>query len=265
MTTVAVAAFDDFTASPADAAFATGLAEDIETALARVPGLRVLSRRATRALGPSPAPQDVGRRLDAGSVLQGSVRVADGNVRVSARLLRTTDGSSLWARSFDAPRQQAFALQDALAASIATTLRGALLSQATPPARTVNAEAQTRLWNGRSLRQRRTPESLIASIAQFQQATTADPLFADAFAALGDAYANAGFHNTIVPGEAIPLARRASMRAIELDPGQSQAHGTIGAIAFFFDHDWTTAEAAFQRAIVANPSYAACISGSRWA
>ena len=149
VTTVAVAAFDDFTASPADAAFATGLAEDIETALARVPGLRVLSRRATRALGPSPAPQDVGRRLDAGSVLQGSVRVADGNVRVSARLLRTTDGSSLWARSFDAPRQQAFALQDALAASIATTLRGALLSQATPPARTVNAEAQTRLWNGR--------------------------------------------------------------------------------------------------------------------
>ena len=81
-------------------------------------------------------------------------------------------------------------------------------------------------------------------------------MFADAFAALGDAYANAGFHNTIVPGEAIPLARRASMRAIELDPGQSQAHGTIGAIAFFFDHDWTTAEAAFQRAIVANPSYA---------
>jgi tetratricopeptide (TPR) repeat protein len=130
-------------------------------------------------------------------------------------------------------------------------------SRAVKPGATSNSMAQRRYWEGRYLRNQRTPEALEKSVQAFEQAVAADPGYAPAYAGLASSCATLGFQGLAADGLAIPRARQAAQKAIQLEDTNSEAHGVLGWIQFFYDRDWPSAETHLRRATELDATYAA--------
>jgi serine/threonine-protein kinase len=93
------------------------------------------------------------------------------------------------------------------------------------------------------------------NIEYFQQAIKEDPAYALAYTGLADTYDLASFLNVFPPGEAMPKAKEAATKALEIDDGLAEAYVSLGYASFTYDWDWTVAGGHFERALAANPSY----------
>ena len=114
--------------SPDDEYFADGMTDELINALAKVPGLHVVSRTSCFAFkGRSEDAREIGRRLQVATVLEGSIRRAGRRLRVATQLINVADGFLLWSESFDREAEDVFAIQDEIARAISSALRGRLL------------------------------------------------------------------------------------------------------------------------------------------
>ena len=229
-----------------------GIPDALTTRLASLRQLRVPPTAALRA---GEDPFSAGARLGVDAVLTGSVQRDGDQLRVTAQLSRTSDRSQVWAGRFDQPFTDIFALEDALAERIASSLvtnlssieRASLRRRETP-----NAAAYELYLKGRELWSRRTPESIRSAIALYQDAIALDHGFALAHAGLADAYAITA---SGLPGlTRYPLARAAARTAIELDDSSADAHNALAFVTYKSEWKWAEAEREFQRAIELNPN-----------
>jgi len=239
--------------------FSDGLAEEIITALAQVAGLRVVSRTsAFQFKGKAVDVRKIGEDLRVASVLEGSVRMAGDRVRVTVQLVNVADGFQVWSQRFDRHMDDIFAIQDEIAQSIVSELRGKLTGEipaapVAPRRRPENMAAYTLYLKGRYQWNKQTEEGLRSAVEYFEQAIAEDPQFAPAWAGLADYYMALGFWSVMPPDELWPKARTNALRALELDPSLPHAQVSAGYVRIFCDWNWVEAGRHFRKAVELSP------------
>jgi TolB-like protein/Tfp pilus assembly protein PilF len=235
--------------------FIDGLSEELIHALTKVEGLRVVAWNSSMKLKSTPRDYArVGEQLQVEVVLEGSVRPAGpGVARVAAQLVSVRDGSCLWAEAYEGPHEDAIRVRDEIAAAVARELRVKL---SPPRGETRNVEAHTNYLKGRYHWNKRTDEAVARGAVYLEKAVEIDPNYALALAGVADSHivlANLGAARAL---DAMPKARAAALRALEIDPTLAEAHVSLGSIASLFDWDWAAAEAHYRRGLQLNPGYA---------
>jgi Tfp pilus assembly protein PilF len=207
------------------------------------------------------APVEAGHRTNAANVLEGTLRTDGDLLRVSARLISTSSGESLWAGTFDARMSDLFTLEDSIASRVADALvprLGGEDRKRIETRETDNAEAHRFYMKGRHLRAvDLTRRSLLEAAKNFQAAVRLDPSYALSHAALAEVTALNGLYY-LAPAETMPLARESAKRALELDPTQSDCHCASAVVAFLGDLDFQAADRSFRKALELNPANAMC-------
>ncbi|HEY3026975.1 MAG TPA: winged helix-turn-helix domain-containing protein [Pyrinomonadaceae bacterium] len=244
-----------------DRALSLGLADALLTSLGRVPGVRVLSAGASnRYADLQKEPADIGKELGVDSVLEGTLQRANGKLRVTLRLVRTSDGVQIWSNSFDESETDIFKLQDAMAAQTAQSLRWRLTEEQQrqiAKRHTENGDAYQAYLRGRLFFDKRNQEGYDKAIAEFQWAIELDPKYALAYSGLADVYALEANTTSGSKRDALyEKARTTAMKALELDEALAEAHTSLGWVRRVHDWDWNGAEREFKRAIELNPNYA---------
>ncbi len=198
-----------------------------------------------------------GRELQVSSVLEGNVQKAGDRIRVTARLIKVADGSSLWAGTFEDKFTDVFAVQDTIAQKVADAL--ALRLNGEENKRLVrhytdNVEAYQLYLTGRYHWNKLTPPEITKSIEFFNKAIDLDPTYALAYFGLADAYRSLAPASDVPPREILPKSKAAAIKASELDESLAEPHVTLAFIRGWLDWDWAGSEKEARRAIELNPN-----------
>jgi TolB-like protein/class 3 adenylate cyclase/Tfp pilus assembly protein PilF len=257
---VAVLPFTNISMDPSDEYLADGMTEEMISSVSKMKGLRVIARTSVmRYKGTQKPIAEIGRELNVGSVLEGSIRKAGDKIRISVQFVDTLNEEPQWTREYDREFRDVFAIQSDIARHVAKALQehvlGAVIERDDRKA-TINPEAYINYLRGRQFWNRRTEDSLKRAIRFFNQALRNDDHYAQAHTGLADSYATLAFLEFMPPHEAYPKAREAATRALSLDAQLAEAHTSLGLIKFQYDWDWNGAEEKFRQAIRLNPNYA---------
>jgi TolB-like protein len=223
---VAVLPFVNMSADADNEYFSDGVSEEILNVLARIPELKVSARTSAFSYKGSDATiARIARELGVSHVLEGSVRKAGNQVRVTAQLIEAGSGFHLWSETYDRELTNIFAIQDDIAQSIAGALTVRLLPAAEQPnlTGTTNLEAYELYLQGVNLWHLRTGESLEQALTLFQQAIQLDPSFARAHAYLALTWGIIADYTDRPLAEIVPATRAAAEAALALDPDSVEA------------------------------------------
>src|SRR3984893_5831678 len=242
--------------------FADGMTDELITDLGQISALRVISRTSVMSYKRvrKPLPQ-IARELNVDGVVEGTVLRSGDRVRITAQLIEASTDKHLWSQSYEGELRETLALQSKVARAIADQIRINLNPQeqaALKMVRVVKPEAYESYLKGRYFWNKRTADGLRAALAYFNQAIDEDPTYAQAYSGLADTYALLGDWQYAVMTfkEALPRAKAAAVKALELDSSMSEAHTSLGYSLRAFDWNFDAAGKEFQRAIELNPSYA---------
>ena len=259
---VAVLAFVNMSDDPGNEYFSDGISEELLNVLVRVEGLRVASRTSSFAFkGKDVSISSIGKELDVGHVVEGSVRKAGNTVRITAQLIDVRTDSHLWSETYDRELEDIFAIQDEISAHIVQALKIALgageqeaMSRAQQP--TQNLEAYEHYLQGRYFWQRRSEDDIRRAIDLFEQATMLDPMFARAWSSLAAAHVTLPAYSDAPLEEQFSQAVPAAKKALSLDDSLAEAHAVLGDMARLRDKQPVKAEAHYLRAIASEPKNA---------
>lgn len=238
--------------------FSDGLTEELITTLSQVPGLRIAARTSSfQFKGQSLDVHVVGRKLDVGAVLEGSVRKSGNRLRVSTQLINVKDGYQLWSESYDRDLTDVFAVQEDVARSIVAALRVRLApardsALAVQPTR--DLQAYDLYLKGRFAWNQRTGPALQDAVRYLEQAVARDSTFARAWAALAQAYLLVVPYAGGVPADTWRKAQAAAEKGLALDSTSAAAYTALAWGNMIYGWDWGAAEANFRRALAADPN-----------
>ena len=256
---VAVLPFANMSANAENEYFSDGVTEEILTLLARIEGLKVISRTSImRYKGADKPMRQIAEELGVASIVEGSVRQAGQRVRITAQLIDAATDEHLWADRYDRDLEDIFAIQTDVAERIVEALRVRLTpkEQARLVERpTENVEAYQSYLKGRHFLSRRTEATLRQAIEWFRKAVAADPGFAQAWAGLADTFAVLPSYIPMPVPEACAEGRSAAERALALDPALGEVHAALGFLAQN-ESNWEEAEREFRCALELAPGYA---------
>jgi TolB-like protein/Tfp pilus assembly protein PilF len=263
---IAVLPFVNMSANRDQEYFSDGLTEELLNVLAQIPELRVAARTSSFSFKGKNLPVDsVGRALKVGHVLEGSVRKAGDQVRITAQLINAKTGFHLWGETYDRELKDVFAVQDEISKAVAEQLRlklapGERLAQQ----ETTSPEAHTLLLKGIAAHRQGTRESFAEAERLFRQAIQRDPRYAQAHAQLASTLRWRAYARHLPVGPGYAQARAAAERALALDPKQSVAHAALARIADLHDWNSAAAEGHYRRALEANPNDAGARGQRAW-
>jgi len=256
---IAVLPFENMSEDPDNEFFSDGISEELLNLLSRIPKLRVISRSSSFSFkGKTFTIPEVGAKLNAALVLEGSVRRFGNDVRITAQLIDARSDTHLWSQTYDRTLDNLFAIQDEISAAIVGALRNQLdidVGNAPGASEAASVEAHDAYLRGRYLIAQRTPESKKQAVREFEQAVTLDPDFAPAHAELAIAIALGGLSGLMPPEQRIEKLTYHANRAMELDPNLPEAHGARGWMLDSADRR-EEALAEYRRATELNPNYA---------
>lgn len=267
---IGVLPFSNLSEDPGQAYFCDGLTEDLTTALAAIPQLKVAACNTMFAFkGKSPDARQLGRDLDITHILEGSVQKAGNRIRLNAQLIETGTGSHLWAKRFDEEVSDLFEVQDDIVRSIVTELDVRLASgeQARQwRASTTSGEAYDLFLRARS--ETVNPEGLMRSSALLNRALALDPCFVAALCLKGyGTMTQARLGWVSDPEATFAEGRRAVEEALRLDPRCPDAHGGLAAI-LFLTGKFEEAEKEYELALSLGPAmeltHIACMYFFTW-
>jgi tetratricopeptide (TPR) repeat protein len=229
-------------------------------ALSRLKNLRVPARTSAYFFKEKKLDiQEIGRMLKVENVLEGSVQAAGDMLRITAQLISVKDGYQLWSDKFDRKSGDVFAIQDEITREIVKALKVKLLGEdevQLGKTYTNNIEAYNLYLRGLYFWNKRTDEDVKKSVEYFKKAIERDPKYALAHVGLADSYIILGAWSFLSPNESFPDAKKAALKALEIDPSLGEAHSTLAYINFAYGWDWQDAEKGFKRALELNPNNA---------
>ena len=250
ISSLAVLPLENLSNDPAQEYFVEGMTDEITTDVAKLSGLRVISRTsATRYKDSHKSLPEIAHELNVDGVVEGTVERLGNRVRIRTQLIYAPADQHLWAQAYERDVKDVLSLEADVAKDIASHVELTLASQQTHLAnqRRVNLEAHELYLKGRYFWNKRDPQNLNLSVQYFQQAIARDPGYALAYAGLADAYGLLG---------EFAQAKAAAEKALELDSELAEAHASLGLIDPFLDWNWKDSKAHFEKAIARNPNYA---------
>ncbi len=245
---------------PAQDYFSDGLAEELISVLAQVPELKVIGRSSSfRFRGKDQEDTAaIGASLGVATLLEGTVRKNDKQVRIVASLIRASDGSALWSRTYDRELSDVFAMQAEIARAVAGALQATLFGRSLessdkPPSG--NLDAYEALLHGRSYAARRNRDDYFKAVEFYREAIRLDPLYAMAYARLANA--QQWFSDWIATGVersvTAPEARANAEQALALDPKSAVAMGVLGINEAWSQFDLGKGEQTLRKAVALDP------------
>jgi len=256
---IAVMPFTNISPDPRDEYFADGMTEELISTLSRIGELRVISRTSVmRYKGSSKNIGEIARELKVGSILEGSVRKASNDLRITAQLIDAGSDEHLWSQDYDRRLENVFAIQREIAQSVAEALKVQLLSSEKKDIEkkaTENTEAYKLYLRGRYYWNERARERNDKAVKCFEEAVKLDAKYALAYSGLADCYIIYADYGWLSPKEALSKGKEYAMRAIEIDPSLAEPHASLG-VAYDYEWRWQEAEREYKKATDLNPSYA---------
>jgi TolB-like protein/DNA-binding winged helix-turn-helix (wHTH) protein/Tfp pilus assembly protein PilF len=258
---LAVLPLTNLSGSLDDTYFADGMTEALITELAGISALKVTSRTSVMRYKHSTKPvKEIARELGVDAVVEGTVLRSADRVRITAQLIDTRTDSHLLSRTYEGGIRDVLALQSSAATAIADQIRVQILPNERArlsAAATVNPAAYEAYLKGRYFASKRTAEGLHKAAEYFQQAVDKDPAYAPAYAGLADTYFPLTNWGWLSPKEAMPKARAAAIKALEIDERLAEAHVSLGMVSLVYDWDWPAAGKHLEKALALNPAYPA--------
>ena len=250
---IAVLPFENRSRGDEDEYFSDGISEDITSALVKLDLLRVAPRSlAFQFKGKRPTPDEVGRKLNVGHILEGSVRRSGNRVRINVELIAIDEGYEVWSERYDRVMEDIFDIQDEISEAIVEQLKVKLVGhkkEALGKRYTENVQAYNLCLQGRYYWWKRTSETMQKAVDCYEQALAQDPDYALAYAGLSDCYTSFGFYGILPAKEAMPRAETAALKALQIDADLAEAHTALGAVESLYHWNWAAAERTFRRAI----------------
>jgi DNA-binding winged helix-turn-helix (wHTH) protein/TolB-like protein/Flp pilus assembly protein TadD len=250
---IAVLPFKPITAERRDEALELGMADTLIYKLSGRGRLRVRPLAAVRRFNsPEIDPVEAGRQLGVEAVLDGGVQIADGRVRVSAKLVRVKDGEQLWAGQFDENLTDIFSVQDSISEKVSQALSIPLAGQQRKQY-TESVEAYQLFTKGVFHSRRLVLPAVQQGITYLEQAIALDPGYALAYVELANAYRAMVLTNETPPLLTMPKGKAAALKAVELDPELAEGWSALAFVNFWFDYDPRAAEENLLRALRLDP------------
>ncbi len=249
---IAVLPLENVGDDPESEYLSDGITEGVINRLSQLPKLKVMARSTVfRYKHRDAEPQAVGRDLRVRAVMSGRLQRIGDRLVINVELVDAQDGSAIWGEHYNRQVSDVVKLQEEVSTEIADKLRlkltGAERKRLQKKA-TSNSTAYELYLKGRYHWNKRTEESVKRGIVFFREAIEADPSFANAYAGMADSFITLGTNVPLPPREAMPKAKAAAMKAIEIDDGLAEAWASLAAVRWWYDWDWSGAEEAYQRA-----------------
>ena len=258
--TIAVLSFADLSPEKDQEYFGDGIAEELMFALSRVPKLRVVAQTSVFAFkGKALDVREIGRKLNVQSILEGSVRKAEQQLRITVRLTDVATGFHIWSEVFTCELKDVFAVQEKISQSVAEALRVAVAGEETarlPTARSCNVNAYNHYLIGRAFWNKQTEPGFRTAITHFENCLAEDTSYAKAHMGIADCYRKLEFWGLMNPSDALPRAKAAAQKALDLDSTLIEAEVPLAAITAVNEWNWNQATSMFQKILRVHPDYA---------
>jgi TolB-like protein len=255
---IAVLPFVNMSADPEQEYFSDGMTEELLNVLAKITNLKVAARTSVFEFkGKGGDVREIGRKLGVSHIVEGSVRRDGEQIRVTAQLIRVSDGFHVWSETYDRKIESVFALQDELAKKIGEQLQSSLGSSLMPVARAeIPREAYEEYLKGRALY--RSRKNLVQALKHFEATVAKAPNFSDGWATLSLTYEVVRGYVTkdefAQLGDVFAKSRSAAERAQELAPDSAMTLHALGNVARF-ESRFINAEQLYQKSIETDPTY----------
>jgi TolB-like protein/Tfp pilus assembly protein PilF len=255
--TVAVLPFLDLSPQKDSEYFSDGLTEEIIDSLSRIPNLRVVARTSAFAFkGKNTDIRQIGKQLNVDAVIEGSVRKSGDRLRITAQFNRVSDGYHMWSRTYDRELRDVFAVQQEISRAITNELSASRVPTWQPRAPTKDMEAYRLYQEGRYFFNKfEPPDSNYKAIERYRKAIARDPNFAAAYAGIADAYSYLAENFVVAPRKAMPKAKSAAEKAVDLDDSSAEAHTALGIVKLDYERDREGGRREFLRALQLNPGF----------
>jgi adenylate cyclase len=254
---IAVLPFANISGDPEQEYFSDGMTEELIGALAKLEGLKVISRTsAFHFKGKDSDLRTIGEKLKVKHVLEGSVRKAGNKLRISAQLIKVDDDTHLWSENYNRELKDVFAIQEEISQAIVKNLKVKLLGTQTEPLvkdYTKNTEAYELFLKGKYF-ENKGPSGYEKAIDCMEKAIKADPDYVPSYAYLATIYSMMEVVNSLPPWEMEPKINVLRQKALELDDNYAFAHVSL-ARKKTNEYDWKEAEKSYKRALELNPGH----------
>jgi TolB-like protein/Tfp pilus assembly protein PilF len=256
---VAVLPFTNDSADPDAEYLSDGITETLINNLSQIWNLRVVARSTVfRYKGKEADPQKAGSDLHVRAVVSGRLLQRGSTLIVRAELMDVATGAQLWGGQYNRQAEDVFLLQGDLSREISEKLQLQLTGdqkQRLTKRYTEDPEAYRLYLKGRYHWNKRSADGFQKAVEYFRQALDKDPAYTLAYAGLADTYAYLPFFHVVPPREAMPKAKTAAAKAVEIDDHLAEPHVSLGYVSFTYDGDWSAAGKHFEQALALNPAY----------
>jgi serine/threonine protein kinase/Tfp pilus assembly protein PilF len=263
---IAVLPFENLSGDPEQEYFVEGMHEELITELSKISALKVISRPSVMRYRNSEKPlPEIAKELNVEGIIAGSALKEGGRVRISVQLIEAETERNLWAEKYEKDYHDILMLHGEVALNIAEEIRIAVTTaEQTRLAseRPVNSEAHELYLKGRYYWNRFSPEWTERAISYYKQAVEKDPTYALPYTGLAEVYVLLSIGFAVLPTrDNVPQARKAALKALEIDPTLAEAYVSLGLIAACYDWDRQAAKKHFERALELNPN---SVNAHRW-
>ena len=256
---IAVLPFVNMSPEPEQDYFCDGMTEEITNSLTRVDGLKVIARTsAFHFKGLNLDIREVGQRIGADLIIEGSVRKAGEQLRITVQMVQTGSGHHLWSETFRRELKDVFAIQEEIAQRVADLLRLQVPSSQASTLRSVpGVEAYTRYLHARFLIHQQTPEALTAAVTQLRALLQSYPNYASAHSGLAAAQGLLAQFGCVSGREVSAEIKASAERAYALDPESAESCTMMAGWQAWFEHCWEDGNRLYSRAVELQPGHAA--------
>jgi serine/threonine protein kinase/tetratricopeptide (TPR) repeat protein len=257
---IAVLPFKDMSPQRDQEYFCEGLAEELINALTQVKSLRVAARTSAFSFkGKDVDVREIGRILNVGTILEGSIQKSGKHVRITAQLIDVADGYHLWSERYDRSMKDIFAVQDEISLTIVDKLKIGLLGgdkEKITKRHTQHKDAYNLYLKGRYFWNRRYKGDMIKAVSFYQKAIARDPNYALPYVGIADVFNIFGQWAYIHPKDAYTRSMAMLKKALEIDNTLSEAYSSLGFATVGYDRDYFAALEHMKRSIELNPANA---------
>jgi len=254
---IAVLPFVDMSAGKDQEYFSDGLSEELLNLLAKIPELKVIGRTSSFSFkGKNEDLRSIAEKLGVAHILEGSVRKDGNKIRVTAQLIKATDGSHLWSETYNRDLKDVFQLQDEIAGAVVKQLELKLLAKPSGAKTSTNIEAYNLILQGNYFYDKLDKESVAKAVEFYYKALAIDSTDVRTWVCLTNAISRQSWQNYIDQATGYEKARQTALKAIALDPTYASGFSELADIKQYYDFDWKGAEKDYQTALQLEPSNA---------